>query len=240
MNYGNRPCDCKLHRMKRKVWSFSRNWFKIAGKSGTFSNLISKAPRALITQNTLTPDSDWFYYSRIFLSIQGGDVGVAHGLRSLRGLFFAGCMFRHRGTAFLVQRHQVWTLRELQLVHGRWKEQKYDGRFSRTLTNKALRALDTCSLWFRTTWCPSINHSLSHGLRSEWASERLSAAEHASEESRAEESKEWAVRANERVAQHLRQDYWLFWTIVRSCPTNNNLLLLGYFLAILSTWTSLV
>ena len=54
---------------------------------------------------------------------------------------------------------------------------------------------------------------------SEQANKRLRAAERASEASRAEPANGWALRANkwtdERVAQFLRLNYWLSWTIKR-------------------------
>ena len=56
----------------------------------------------------------------------------------------------------------------------------------------------------------------SHEVGSEWvsgASERMSGAERMSEESSAEQSNEWVVRANKRadkrVAQYLHTAYWL-------------------------------
>ena len=68
----------------------------------------------------------------------------------------------------------------------------------------------------------TLNYTLSHergSERSERASERVSAAEGASEASSPEQANEWAVRANERtderVAQYLRPNFWLIWTIVR-------------------------
>ena len=59
--------------------------------------------------------------------------------------------------------------------------------------------------------------TLSHELGSEWvserASERESAAERTSEASSAEQVNEWAVRVNERadkrVAQYVRPEYWI-------------------------------
>ena len=65
------------------------------------------------------------------------------------------------------------------------------------------------------------NHPLSHELGNEWASERASVQtnERVSKMSSAEQANEWEVRVNkrmdERVAQYLRLDPWLYWTTVR-------------------------
>ena len=67
-----------------------------------------------------------------------------------------------------------------------------------------------------------IQYTFSHELgseQSEWASEQMSAAEHTSVVSSAEQANKWAVRANKQtvkqVTQYLRLDTWLFQTIVR-------------------------
>ena len=55
---------------------------------------------------------------------------------------------------------------------------------------------------------------------SERASERVSAAERASEASSAEQVNDWAVQANERTDERVAQYYnlysWLFWPTVHS------------------------
>ena len=60
------------------------------------------------------------------------------------------------------------------------------------------------------------NHSLPHKLGSEWASERMSAAERMSKTSSAEQLNKWMVRANKQknewMAHYLCIDSWLFWT----------------------------
>ena len=65
---------------------------------------------------------------------------------------------------------------------------------------------------------PGRLETANHSAVSEQASGKMSAAERMSEASRAEQANEWAVRGNEqtdeRVAQYLRLDSWLFWTIV--------------------------
>ena len=78
------------------------------------------------------------------------------------------------------------------------------------------------ALWDKTRSFWDIKNSLSHergSERSEWASERVSAAEGASEASSPEQANEWAVRANEqtdeRVAQYLLLFSCLFHTTVR-------------------------
>ena len=65
----------------------------------------------------------------------------------------------------------------------------------------------------------------SMGEVSDWASIRVSSAELVSETSSVEQANKWAVWANERmderVAQYLHLDFWLFWPIVSSERTIN-------------------
>ena len=73
--------------------------------------------------------------------------------------------------------------------------------------NGASRSYATVPRWgkFRSFW--DINNSLSHQLGSEWSE-------------RSERANKWAVRVNERtderVAQYLRPNFWLFCPTVRS------------------------
>ena len=116
----------------------------------------------------------------------------------------------------------IWYSAQMKSVGGK-KRASADGHgFSITPLNHfhdlaAPHSIDsTSALWFRIAWCWTSNHSFSHKFWSELASKQIEySGAHKRREHRGKWMRERCKKTDVLVAQYLRPDSWLFWTILQ-------------------------